>query len=381
MRLRGMRLESPLDDLERAVVTLWRASGRSTGTIHGYLIWVRKYRRHCTERGLQELDGLTLRGSQEFALSYARGRRCKKNLAIEGSRSALCAWAIGLLQLGKAVPEWTISLPKPAPAPIIAQFVEYRRLHAGVAAATINFEIKAASSFMRFLDRRARLLVHTRLLDVDDFVRRLSTRMTPKSIAGWCSALRAFFRFLQSIGKMRFDLASGIVSPKVVTADRPPKTLTFEEVRQLLGAVDRRHSSGRRAFALLLLMISYGLGAAEVSALDLDDIDWRARTIQIRRPKTKTLTLLPLSPAVAKALTAYLRRGRSLNTTYRAIFVRRAMPHERMSRSAVRHCVRDHAKVAGVRGRCVGAHVLRHYAARARRQSLLPTNDNYFSRS
>jgi site-specific recombinase XerD len=183
--------------------------------------------------------------------------------------------------------------------------------------------------------------------------------MTPKTLSGWCSALRVFFRFLRSSGIVRVDIAPAILSPKVVTMDRPPKTLSRQEVRRLLDSIDRRRRDGARSFAILLLMISYGLGAAEVSALDLDDIDWRGDTLRIRRPKTGTLIMLPLSPAVARAIADYLRRGRPQNATTRAVFVRRAMLHERMSPSAVRHVVRERAREAGVRGG-IGAHVLRH---------------------
>jgi site-specific recombinase XerD len=243
--------------------------------------------------------------------------------------------------------------------PLVQQYVDYRRSHAGVAGATVDRDIEVSGRLLQFLEHRHRRLSNIRLADVDDFVSHLGRWMTAKTVSGWCSALRVFFRFLRSIGRVRGDLAPAIQGPKVPLCDRPPKTLTKQDLHRLLASIPRGHSSGRRAFAVLLLMISYGLGAAEVSALDLDDVDWHARTIRVRRPKTGTTTLLPLSPAVARAVVAYLRRGRPPTATSRAIFVQRAMPHVRMSPSAVRHCVRDHARAAGVRGG-IGAHVLRH---------------------
>jgi integrase/recombinase XerD len=349
----------PLDGLERTVVRVWRTSGRRPGTINAYLLTVRCYRRYCANRKLQELDELTLAGSRAFAAAYARRHRCSRASMANASRSALRAWAIALAQLGRSVPRWTAPAAKPVLLPIVQQYVDYRRGHAGVAAATVHHEIEVAGSFLQFLEHRHRRVSHVRLADVDDFVGHLGRRMTPKTVSGWCSVLRMFFRFLRSIGSVQGDLASAIQSPKVLLCDRPPKTLTKQELHRLLASISRGHSSGRRAFAVLLLMISYGLGAAEVSALDLDDVDWRAGTIRVRRPKTGATTLLPLSPAVARAVVAYLRRGRPPTASSRALFVQRAMPHVRMSPSAVRHCVRDHARAAGVRGG-IGAHVLRH---------------------
>jgi len=324
-----------------------------------YPLAVRHYRRYCARWKLREVDGLTLGGSRAFAAAYAREHRCGRAAAARMSRSALRAWSIALARLGRSVPPWTTPATGPVLLPLVKEYVDYRRSHAGVSGATIKRDIEVGNSFLQFLYQRRRRLPDVRLTDVDDFVSHLGRRLTTRTVAARCSALRMFFRFLRSIGRVRGDLASSVQGPKVPFCDRPPKTLTKQELHRLLASIPRGHSSGRRAFAVLLLMISYGLGAAEVSALDLDNVDWRAHTIRVRRPKTGSTTLLPLSPAVARAVVAYLRRGRPPTATSRAIFVQRAMPHLRMSPSAVRHCVRDRARAAGVRGG-IGAHVLRH---------------------
>lgn len=68
------------------------------------------------------------------------------------------------------------------------------------------------------------------------------------------------------------------------------------------------HSStvppGKRDFAILLLLSTYGLGAAEVLGLRLEDLDWHAGILRSRRPKTKVTFELPLLPGVAHALNA-----------------------------------------------------------------------------
>ena len=61
----------------------------------------------------------------------------------------------------------------------------------------------------------------------------------------------------------------------------------------------------------------YGLGAAEVLALRLEDLDWPAGILRVCRPKTKVRIELPLLPPVARALTAYLRWGASTRQGYR----------------------------------------------------------------
>jgi site-specific recombinase XerD len=106
-------------------------------------------------------------------------------------------------------------------------------------------------------------------------------------------------------------------------------------------------------------MATYGLGAAEVVTLRLEDVDWAAAILRVRRPKTGATIALPLLPAVATTIAAYLRRGRPRQATTRALFVSSQMPHGAMSTSALRFLVRQHARAAGI-SVPVGGHMLRH---------------------
>lgn len=73
--------------------------------------------------------------------------------------------------------------------------------------------------------------------------------------------------------------------------------------------MDASTACGLRDHALLLIMSAYGLGAADVIGLQLQDIDWNVGTLQMSRPKTGTNLALPLLPSVVKVLVWYLRNG------------------------------------------------------------------------
>ena len=51
----------------------------------------------------------------------------------------------------------------------------------------------------------------------------------------------------------------------------------------MLASCDRDTAAGRRDFAILMLLARLGLRRGEVAALGLDDVDWRAGEIVIRR--------------------------------------------------------------------------------------------------
>jgi site-specific recombinase XerD len=203
--------------------------------------------------------------------------------------------------------------------------------------------------------------------DIDDFVLALAAKWKPKTVAGDCSTLRAFLRFLHTTGRSPVDLAACVAAPRIRSFDRPPRALPWRDVRRILRAIDVRRAIGRRDFALFLMMATYGMGAGEVCGLTLDDIDWTSRTIRVTRPKTGVVTLLPLLDPVARALAGYLRDGRPTHARDRAVFVTDHLPHRRLSGSTtIRHRLREYASKAGVQADFLGTHVFRH--AHATRQ-------------
>jgi integrase len=98
-------------------------------------------------------------------------------------------------------------------------------------------------------------------------------------------------------------------------------------VRHILGAVRQKEPPGKRDFALLLMMATYGLGAAGVLGLDLEAVDWKSEILRVRRPKTKAEIELPLLPPVAKALAAYLQTERPSPVQSRRIFLNAKTPY------------------------------------------------------
>jgi integrase len=111
---------------------------------------------------------------------------------------------------------------------------------------------------------------------------------------------------------------------------------------------------------MLLMLASYGMGSAEVVSLRLDDFDWKAKILRVRRPKTGIAIELPLLPAVARAVAEYLRRGRPAPSMTREVFLSIAMPHRPTTSSALRHQVRKYASRAGIPADLRGSHVFRH---------------------
>ncbi len=352
----------PRDERERRVIEVWRGGRLEDTTIAVYLVCVRRFRAHWRAHGVDELARLTLADVRAFASDYVglrRGRRVKPSSRLS-FHNGLHAWSYALGRLGEAVPAWRPSPPPREWPALIAAYAEYRRVHRGVAARTLARDLDLACGFVRFLRAGHRTVGMARVKDIDRFVETLSARLGRRTVAGLCSSLRCFLRFLHATDRLGRDLAACIVAPRFRTDERPPRALPWDTIRRIVRAIPRAQPVGQRDFAIFLLMAAYGLGAGEVVALRLDDVDWRAGILRARRPKTAVSIELPLLPAVAQALQAYVMHGRPRGIGTREIFVTMGLPHRRLTTSVLRHQVRKYADLAGIAATTIGSHVFRH---------------------
>ena len=175
-------------------------------------------------------------------------------------------------------------------------------------------------------------------------------------------ALRSLLRWLHLTGQVRVSLASAAPSVAGWRLSGVPKGLEPGELRRLLISCDRRSRTGRRDYAILLLLSRLGLRAGEVAQLGLDDIHWRRGEIAIVG-KGNRGERLPLPADVGAAIAAYLRRGRPGTAEGRSVFVRVHAPHRALTTGGVTMVVFDAAQRAGL-GK-MHAHRLRHTAATA----------------
>lgn len=343
------------------VCAIWRRDGLKASVVSGYSYWVRRFEMDYECRAISPDEQLTREDVERYVTRYAK-RRAIDRSGVQGSAvPALHAWSRGLALLGYAVPAW--SAPKPAVPlpPLIAEFADHQRRHRGIRARSIAKQCDHAAAFLAFLRGRHRRFASIRIDDVDAFSMERRRRYALVVVADICSSLRAFLRFLHATGRVPFDLAPAVQAPCVRRGARPVRALPWPWVVQLLRSVNRKSRVGRRDYALLLLMATYGMGASEVSSIHLDDIDWRAGTLRLTRPKTGVPIVLPLLAPVARALAAYVRHSRPRSVSTRHLFVGMTGYHRPFAHSsAIRHIVRKHARAAGLPLDGIGSHTLRH---------------------
>jgi site-specific recombinase XerD len=266
----------------------------------------------------------------------------------------------------------------PAPDPpgrIEAKLEDYRTYLEevrGLASSTLAQHLRTASQFLRHLEFEA---APSRLAalapgDIESFVRAAGVRLSRESLQHQVAHLRSFLRFLATRGETPSGLETQIDTPRVYRGERLPRALPWETVRALLDSIDRSTPIGRRDYAILLLIATYGLRAGEIVALTLDDVEWRAGRIRIVQRKTDTPLLLPLTDAVGEALLEYLRHGRPA-LPCRMIFLRHRAPAGVLKPTAVTEIFQAWSRRSGLAIPFQGPHCLRHsYAVHLLRQGV-----------
>jgi site-specific recombinase XerD len=138
--------------------------------------------------------------------------------------------------------------------------------------------------------------------------------------------------------------------------------LNRDEVVRLLATTEGDRTFDIRARAILMLLITYGLRAGEVSGLQLDDLDWEREMLRVRCPKPGRTHLYPLSRGVGQTILRYLSEVRPKQSDRRLFLTLRA-PIKPLDRHMIKFIVSTRIDRLGVTGKRRGPHALRHAAA------------------
>jgi integrase/recombinase XerD len=286
----------------------------------------------------------------------------RKGRVHRGNRETLLQF-LDHLRKRDAVPGPTPTRDDSPLAVILTRYERHLRSERGLAVATVINYLPCIRKFLIERFREKPLVVReVRSSDVSDFLLRHAPTMSPRRAQLVTAAFRSFFRFLFQDGELQVNLALSVPS----VADRRlatiPKYLSPDQVERVLGTCNRQTATGRRDYAILLLLARLGLRAGEVVSLQLDDVDWRAGELLVRG-KGLLHDRMPLPIDVGEALTSYLRTDRPPCKTRRVFVCMKAPRSGFAGPSTLSTIVRRALDRADLYPALRGAHVLRHSLA------------------
>jgi integrase/recombinase XerD len=267
------------------------------------------------------------------------------------------------LRAAGSIPAHDPGVPAPRYFKRVAAYQRYLRDLRGLNEKTIEGRTSYCLRFMQYVYNAG--VKKFRALScriIHEFVREEGKQYSRITMVSYCSILRNFLAYLYASGQTKVDFSTAVVAPKTYRHERCPRFLPREDIEAMLKTVNRTSAIGRRNYAMLLLLSTYGLRGIEAVQMRLDDVEWRAEKLHIRARKGGRHSVYPLTPAVADALVVYLREGRP-ESRHREIFLTQRAPFRPIQTVAVRHVVKKHLKAAGRDVRGVGAHTLRYSCA------------------
>ncbi len=170
--------------------------------------------------------------------------------------------------------------------------------------------------------------------------------------------IRNFYKFLKTTGEVTENPADILEAPK--RKKRLPKYLTLEESKTLLESI--RGDNYERDFAIITIFLNCGLRVSELVGISLTDMDADMTRLNVIGKGNKE-RIVYLNDACREAIKAYLavRPVDVKHEDKKALFISRN--RNRISVKTVQWIVYKRLKEAGLEGKKMSVHKLRHTAA------------------
>lgn len=246
--------------------------------------------------------------------------------------------------------------------PLLDGYLEWMRHYQDAAPGTLKIRGHSIAQFLQTLGQEATLEGLGRLSceKIEQFFLDYARSMGQSARRSMQSALRTFFRFCLHRGYIQQPLDRAVPTLRTYKLATVPRGLTDSQAKQVLCGINRKTDVGRRNYAILNLLYTYGVRGGQVRALRLEDIDWTANEILFKASKRGKDSRLPLTPEVGRSLLDYLQNSRppcscpEVFLTCRAPY--RPLPNSNSLSAIVDRCIRT----SGIDSPVKGAHAFRH---------------------
>jgi len=192
----------------------------------------------------------------------------------------------------------------------IVFFLEYLQFQKNYSAHTLRSYRSDLLEFCQYLTRGGKdAHLHLRQIDhisIRDFLGHLHQKGNAKtSIARKLAAIRSFFRYMYSEGKVPSNPARLVRSPR--QPERTPRFLTIREVETILELPDSGTVRGIRDRAILELLYASGLRVGELVRINLEDLSLEQQITKVYG-KGKKERLVPFGKKAEQALRRYVEK-------------------------------------------------------------------------
>jgi integrase/recombinase XerD len=242
---------------------------------------------------------------------------------------------------------------------LVDEFCDALWLEDGLATNTLEAYRRDLSQFATWLEaQHGKKLIEGNVADIQSYLGHLFRRKTrASSAARLLSSLKRFYRYCLRQGRIKADPTLRIDSPKLPRG--LPKSLTEEDVENLLAAPRADKALGLRDKAMLETLYASGLRVSELVTLKLGQVSQDMGVVRVVGKGSKE-RLVPLGEEAIAWIRQYLKEARPELLGGRAagdLFV--TTRGAAMTRQMFWHLLRRYAAQAGLK-KSISPHTLRH---------------------
>lgn len=124
------------------------------------------------------------------------------------------------------------------------------------------------------------------------------------------TVIKHFLNYAAANRLLEDNLSDFLPHAKYMRTQLLPSTYTDEEIKRILNAIDRSSASGKRDYAMILMLVCLGMRAGDVVSLQFSEINWEESTINITTNKNGKNLQFPLFNDIGNAIIDWLRNGR-----------------------------------------------------------------------
>jgi len=244
---------------------------------------------------------------------------------------------------------------------VLTDYLQWMRDWRDAVTGTLDVRRHSLSQFLKWLGPKATYqgLAELTPETIEQFF--LSDAQTPGPSArrSMQAAVRTFLRFCLQKAVIQHPLDKAVPTRRTYRLATVPRGLSHEQAHKLLDCVNRKTPVGRRDYAIIQLLYTYGVRGGHVRALQLTDIQWSKNQILFKALKHGKDILLPLTQDVGNSLLDYLKNGRPAYACP-DVFLTTKAPYHRLDHSTLSGIVRRYILKAKIKGPSKGSHALRH---------------------
>lgn len=236
-------------------------------------------------------------------------------------------------------------------------FIDHLWLEDGLSKNTLASYRTDLTQFATWLAKQKTSLIEVNQAHIQQYLAVKFPQSKPRSISRLVASIRRFYRYCLRENLITDDPTLQIESPKLPRS--LPKSLSEQEVEDLLHAPDINQPIGLRDRAMLELLYASGLRVSELVTISVNEVSTQDGVVRVTGKGNKT-RLVPMGEEAADWIVRYLKYGRPEMLQQKlsdALFVTTRAAG--MTRQAFWYLIKRYALLAGI-NKPMSPHVLRH---------------------